>query len=318
MGLKIALSGATGFIARRLVAKLVADGNEVKALTRRSGCAGLPAGVNLVRGDLTGDDAALSELLDGADVFFHCAAELRDPARMETVNITGTEKLLRMAAGRIDRWVQLSSVGVYGRHGAGDITEETPLVPENTYERSKAKADRLVAEGAARGGFEFSILRPSIVFGEGMSNQSLRQLAAMIRRGLFFFIGPMGASANYIHVDNVVQALMLCGVHPSAAGHVFNLSDHRSMEVFAGEIASILRVPAPTIRLPAPPIRLMAGLAGIIPGSPLTAARLDALTGRVRYPIGRIQRELGYAHVVSMEEGLARTIEEFFPDPRQR
>lgn len=316
MGLKLALSGATGFIARRLVAQLLAEGHELKALTRRSGCAGLPAGVTLVRGDVTGEDAALIELLDGADVFFHCAAELRDPARMEAVNVTGTERLLRLAAGRIGRWVQLSSVGVYGHHGAGDITEETPLAPENPYERSKAKADRLVAEGAARGGFEFSILRPSIVFGEEMPNQSLRQLAEAIRRGVFFFLGAPGASANYIHVENVVHALGLCARHSGAAGRVFNLSDYRSMEAFVETIAAAQGIATPTIRLPVWPVRLVARVAGSVPGNPLTVGRVDALTGRTRYPVDRICRELGYAHVLSMEDGVQRTMDAFFPGSR--
>lgn len=313
MGLKLALSGATGFIARRLVAQLLAEGHEVRALTRRSGCAGLPAGVNLVRGDVTGDDAALIELLDGADVFFHCAAELRDPVRMEAVNVAGTQNLLRAAAGRIGRWVQLSSVGVYGHHGTGNITEEAPLAPENPYERSKAKADRLVAEGATRAGFEFSILRPSIVFGEEMPNQSLRQLAEAIRRRAFVFLGPPGASANYIHVDNVVHALGLCARHSAAAGRIFNLSDYRSMEEFVETIAATLGIATPTIRLPAWPVRLVARVAGSVPGSPLTVGRVAALTGRARYPVDRICRELGYAHVLGMEDGMKRTMEAFFP-----
>jgi len=110
---------------------------------------------------------------------------------------------------------------------------------------------------------------------------------------------------------------MLCAVHSAATGRIFNVSDHRSMEDFVGALAAALDVAPPAIRLPAAPIRLLAGLAGLIPGSPLTISRVDALTGRVRYPIDRIQRELGYGHLLSMEEGLARTLEAFFPELRR-
>jgi nucleoside-diphosphate-sugar epimerase len=73
-----------------------------------------------------------------------------------------------------------------------------------------------------------------------MTNRSLYALVTMIQRDLFFLIGKPGASANYIHVDNVVEALMLYWSMPQAAGQVYNLSDHRTMETFIGVIAQSL------------------------------------------------------------------------------
>jgi nucleoside-diphosphate-sugar epimerase len=152
------------------------------------------------------------------------------------------------------------------------------------------------------------MLRSSIVFGPDMPNPSLRQLAAMVRRGLFFFIGAPGATANYVHVDNVVAALMLCGTAPRAAGQIYNLSDCRSFEDFIAAIAATCGVPIPTRRLPEPLVRALAATFGWLPRNPLTQARIDAMTGRASYPVDKIAAQLGYGHVVSMEAGIAATL----------
>lgn len=314
----VAITGG-GFVGKRLIEAHLRAGDSVRVLVRNGvAMRGEFPGVLVVEGDLTAPAGISGRFLEGAGILYHCAAEIRNVERMKAVNVDGTARLLEAAAGKIGRWVQLSSVGVYGRRRNGTLIEDTPPAPENVYEQSKAEADRLVAAAARTGSFEYTILRPSIIFGPEMPNQSLRQMALMIRRGLLFFVGPPGASANYIHVDNVVHALMLCAAHSAAPGRIFNLSDHRSMEDFVGTIAAILGVAPPALRLPAAPIRLLAGLAGLIPGSPLTIGRADALTVKLRYPIDRIQGELGYGHLLSMEEGLARTLEAFFPELRRK
>jgi nucleoside-diphosphate-sugar epimerase len=137
-----------------------------------------------------------------------------------------------------------------------------------------------------------------------MRNRSLYQMTEMIGRGLFFFIGPPGASANYISVDNVIDALCICGRRKETRGTVYNLSDHRTVEDFVGVIAVALGKSPPVLRLPEGPVRFAARTLGKLPGFPLTESRVDALTTRAVYPVTRIERELGYAHAVTMEDAL--------------
>lgn len=300
----VAITGGTGFIGRKLVLCHLARGDEVRVLSRRLPAnIGLPAAVRQWQSDLV-SSANIQPFVDGADVLYHCAGEVRNMGLMEMVHVEGTRKLIDAAAGRIGRWVQLSSVGAYGKQRSGVVTEESVLNPCGTYEVTKVKSDSLVASAAANGAFDHVIVRPSNVYGLEMSNRSLFSLISIIRRGLFFFIGKSGASANYIHVNNVVEALLLCGRSPHSSGRVYNLSDHRSMEQFVGAIVKGLGIGMPRIRLPETPVRLLAKLAGVVPGIPLTEARVDALTSRAVYPSTRIERELGYQHAVSMENGL--------------
>jgi nucleoside-diphosphate-sugar epimerase len=199
-------------------------------------------------------------------------------------------------------------VGAYGLHTSGMIKEETPLNPMGTYEITKTESDQIVMNASQEGAFSCSILRPSNVYGPDMSNQSLFQMIDMIKKGLFFFIGKPDASANYIHVDNVAEALMLCGISPSSRGRVFNLSDHRTMEAFVEVIADELGCPTPKLRLPERPIRWLSQVCASIPGFPLTLSRINAMTNRSVYSIQKIQNELGYVHRIPMEEGIRQLV----------
>lgn len=308
--MNVAITGGTGYIGRRLAAAHLARGDRVRVLTRRPAGAGrpaLPGEVAWFTGDLRDPSARLEPFVDGAEVLYHCAGELRDPSRMSALHVAGTQRLVGAAAGRVGRWVQLSSVGVYGPRRDGTVSEDTPPRPVGRYEETKAEADDLVREAAAAGRLRVSILRPSIVFGPGMPNDSVRQWIRVVRRGLFFFIGPPGASANYVPVESTVEALVACGTHAAAAGATFNLSEHATVEELVRWIADECGVPAPRLRLPAPPVRLASRVLGRLPGFPLTPSRVAALTTRARYPQDRIERLLGFRPTTTLEQAVRAT-----------
>ena len=306
--LNVAITGGTGFIGRKLVQRHLERGDHVRVLSRRPlVVSGLPDSVEWFEGDLIAFDDILP-FVDGVDVFYHCAGQLTDENGMRSLHVGGTKALVEASLGRIGHWVQLSSVGVYGPVSNGLITEQSFLNPVGEYEITKAESDELVIGAAREGAFSCTVLRPSNVYGKDMTNKSLFDLIAMIERGLFFFVGHKGASANYIHVDNVVEGLIRCGAMQGAKDKTFNLSDHCSMERFVGIICSELGCQCPKVRLPEVMLRVMAGIMGKLPRFPLTVSRVDALTRRSIYSIKSIQDELGYQHVVSMEDGLKRLI----------
>jgi nucleoside-diphosphate-sugar epimerase len=304
----ISITGGTGFIGRRLVQKHLARGDVVRVLSRRdhSG-SGLPDSTKLYSGDLS-VSRRLSSFVEDADILYHCAGEIRDISLMSLVHVDGTMRLIEAATGQIGRWVQISSVGAYGRRRDGVITEQTELMPIGIYETSKVESENLVRQAALRGAFEHVILRPSNVYSTEMVNQSLFDLILIIQCGLFFYIGKPRAIMNYIHIDNVVEALLLCGANPSANGQTYNVSDYRPIEQFVATIADALKISTPQLRLPEFPMRMVAKLLGIIPKFPLSEARIDALTGRAIYLNEKIESELGYRHVVTMEAGLIEIV----------
>lgn len=306
----IAITGGSGFIGRHLVARHVAQGDRVRYLTRRASVDAIP-GAEACVGDLA-LPVTLRRFVRSADVLYHCAAELRDTTAMAITNVAGTANLLDVAAGEVRRWVHLSSTGVYGVQRGGEVHEDTDLRPGNEYELSKAAADALVLEAADRRGLSCVLLRPSNVYGSDMPNQSLFQLIRMIDKGLFFFIGPRGAMANYIHVENVVDALLACGQATLPQnGRTYIVSDRCTLEAFVGIIAAQLGKAMPGLRFPEPAARVAAHLLGRFPGFPLKLSRVDALTDRTVYCTKRIEAELGYRNRITLEQGLGEMVKEW-------
>lgn len=313
----VAVTGGTGFIGRHLIARHCLRGDQVRYLTRQHDAQPI-GGATAFVGSLDSKIDVLGPLVRGADVLYHCAAELRNEFEMHNTNVCGTENLIDAANGEIGRWVQLSSTGVYGRHHEGvqdtrgEIDEDVTAAPESAYESSKLASDILVQEAAAQHGFSAVVVRPSNVYGVDMPNQSLFQLIRMIDRGWFFFIGREGASANYVPVENVIDAMLLCATAKlSENGRAYIVSDHRPLEALVQIIASALRRKPPPRRFSEPLIRTACAIIGKLPGFPLSSSRIDALTDRSIYRIERIQSELGFANRVSMEVGMGELVRQY-------
>lgn len=298
----VAITGGTGFIGSALAARHCGAGDEVRVLTRRA--REWAGGIRYFGGDLADGAFDGREFVTGCDVLYHCAGEIQDPGRMHALHVDGTRRLIANTAHRVGRWVQLSSVGAYGPRYEGIVDENTPYRPVGPYETTKAQADALVLEASHKGAFPACILRPSNVIGPAMPNQSFFALISAVARGLFVFIGPRGAVANYIHVDNVTEALVLCGRASGATASVYNLSDHCPLEELVGFIRDELDCPSPKIRVPLWAGRALAKGFGWMPGFPLTPTRVEALTTRVVYQSTKIVDEIEYRPLISLRDAV--------------
>lgn len=308
--MRVSVTGASGFIGRRLVEHLLSTGASVTVLTRRGVAADLAGRVTVVQGDLCRDEDDLLPLLDGCDTLFHCAGELYRPEAMEALHVRGTRRLLEAAEKAAARhgmpmhWVNLSSVGAYGppRHAneARVVTEDYPLRPVGPYEVTKTRSDELVIDVGNRHAITYTIARPTNVFGESMTNASLRGLLSMIRKGYFFYIGKSDAVANYVHVDDVVAGLVACGTHPAARNRIFNISNDCPLVELVSGAARELSVPAPRLRIPEATARAIAAVGAVVPRFPLTPERINALVGRTSYSSQQIQQELGVRPSISV------------------
>lgn len=300
--MRVAITGASGLLGGALVSLHLDRGDEVRGLVRdaRRAADSLP-GMLVFEGDLAAEPNRLADFLDGADIVYHCAAELQDPARMSATNVDGTRRLLTAAAGRIGRWVQVGTVGVYGRPRNGVITEASPLAPADAYAQSKARADALVVELSSAGSFEYAILRCCAVIGPGMPGRFLYRIIGLLDRGFFAPIGAPGALVSLIPVANVAHALHACAMLPQAAGCTYNLADQCTVEHLMEVCCGALGREVPRWRLPEAPVRTVARLAEWIWPGQLSRAQIDVLTSRVRYSTEQIRSELGYNDVMKLE-----------------
>jgi len=294
----VAITGGTGFIGRVLADAHLQRGDRVRVLTRRPGAH--PEGTVAFEGDLAAN--VPKAFTDGADIVYHLAAELEDRSRMRAVNVLGTAMLLDTAMGRCGRWVQLSSVGVYGPpEGGSNITESTKPRPASPYERSKLDCDLAVEHACTLSGCAWGILRPSNVVGAAMKNQSAFNLVRSVLSGRFVYVGSRNSIATYVHVEDVVRALI--AMSSALSGSIINLSsDCTWVELVEGVCMRACRKP-PSVRLPEWLARGTAVTLGRLPGFPLTPSRVNALVRRGGYPsVAELQLE-GFRFIRPMPAG---------------
>ena len=295
----VAVTGGTGFVGSAIVARHRAAGDEVRLLSRTA-----PP----YRGDLVDPAVDLSAFLDGVDVLYHCAGEVRDPSRMHELHVLGTQRLIAAAWGRIRHWAQISSVGAYGPRREGIVTEADSDLPIGPYETTKTLADEAVLAAAGAGAFTCTILRPSNVVGLGMRTGSVFQLISAIAHGYFFYVGPPGAQTNYVHVANVAEAAFACSRRDARQARTYIVSDDCTFEDFANAVARELDRPAPRLRVPLALANTLAHSAGRLPGFPLTPSRLHALTTRATYSSARLIAELDYRPPISISQTIAELV----------
>ena len=303
--MQICVTGARGFVGRNLVEVLSRQGHSIRVLTRQA-VNTFPAAIQVVIGDLTRPDCRLDSFVKDCDVLFHCAGELRDVNAMRPLHVEGIKRLLDAVedeyarAGKTVRWVQLSSVGAYGPPAGKPetdrvVTEKTAARPANEYEITKNMADELVMQaGVKSGAMTYCILRPSNIFGAKMTNQSLCRLILAVRRGIFFYIGQPGAIATYVHVADVVAALIVCATESRAKDQIYNLSQDCKLEDLIKHIAARLGVKTPWLRIPGSLILIPVGLLSGLLKRWLRIPNLDVLVLRTRYPTGKIEAELRF------------------------
>lgn len=302
--MNICVTGGGGFIGKALVDKLIDHGHTVYLLTRIKSVS--TEYKKYFVANLLDENVSLDAFLDDVSVVYHCAGEIKNTSLMYGLHVDGTRHMLAAVQSKIKatkqgiHWVQLSSVGAYGPPaGAANeqrvVTEETPCKPVGEYEVTKTMADELVIEFAKTEPlFTYTILRPSNVVASSMPNQSLRSLVGMIKSRLFFYIGSHTAVATYVHLDDVVAALLLCGTDTRANGQVFNLSNDCALSRMVGMIAKSSGIKPPNVCVPEWPLRLFVKLTSPLVRTPLTQNRIDALVRHTYYSTNKLRDILGF------------------------
>lgn len=298
------LTGASGFIGSAFLKQSLENGWGVRVLTRKPHEWTSRPGLDIVGFDLA-SRSDLSHALEGVQVVVHTAAEIQDPALMAVVNVLGAERLLRAAVkANVKRWIQLSSVGSFGPALSGLVSEDWPDNPCDPYEISKTDFDNILKRASLDHGIEICIVKPSNVYGPGMRNQSIQQMVGAIRKNLFAFIGRQGSSANYVHVQDVIQALELCLNSPRAANETYIVSAWATMEDMVNSLAVGAGLTPPSRRIPLPVATFLAKLLQWWARWPLTLSRVQAMSLRNRYSTEKIESELGWKLTVPVREGM--------------
>jgi UDP-glucose 4-epimerase len=270
--------------------------------------------VEVVVGSLT-DQHTIESATNGVSLVFHLAGETQNPAVMRAVN-AGVAREFAQAANvaGVKRFIHLSSVGVIGADGAGEIAEDAPCHPKSEYERTKLEGERAVLEFARSSGFDAVVVRPTIVFGEGVarSRDSLLEWLKALQRGRFMFIGRK-AIANYVYVGDVVEAMLRLSERSSPGGEIFHIADPAPMRDFVGAMGDVLGVACPTRTMPTWAAYVAAAwleAANRLIGTPapLTISRVRALSSACRFTGEKLRTSAGMTFPFGYRTGLVRTV----------
>jgi nucleoside-diphosphate-sugar epimerase len=316
----ICVTGGNGFIGKKLIEELSKIKCHIKILTRKKDSK-FPNNLEVFFGDLTDPDLSLAKFIEGCDVLFHCAGEINNEARMSSLHINGTQKLIDSVRNEIKlskkmiHWVQLSSCGAYGPPPNNnieikrEITEFSSTNPINEYEKTKAKSDELVITSSVNN-FSYTILRPSNVIGASMTNQSIRKLIKLVHSGRFFFIGKKDAIATFIHVNDVAKAMILIASNSRSRNEIFNLSNDCSWEALIIHISSILNVSILPLRVPYKLIQIPVYSLKLIIGRFIHVPQFATFALRTKYSTQKIESYLNFKFTKPMPDSIDDLIKE--------
>jgi nucleoside-diphosphate-sugar epimerase len=327
----ILVTGASGFIGSRVVQRLVDRGfRNIRCLVRPSSgskatrllAIGEPGQVDVVRGNLLSREDCLA-VTEHAVAVIHLAAgrgEKSYPDAFMNSAVT-TRNLLDACVehGACRRFVNISSFTVYdnGHKSTGKLLDETcglesrPELRGEAYCFAKAKQEEVVASYRDRFGLSVVTLRPGVVYGPG--NLAISGRVGIDSFGVFLHLG----GSNRIpltYVDNCAEAIVLAAVRPLEGSEAFNVVDDdlpSSRQFLKRYKAGVRKFRS--FYLPKPASYMLCYLwekyydwsKGQLPPA-FNRNRWNSLWRKTEYDNKRLKQRLGWAPVVSTEEGLQR------------
>jgi|TARA_R100001460_G_scaffold78296_4_gene119320 nucleoside-diphosphate-sugar epimerase len=309
---KVLLTGATGFVGKRLSSHIDQQGVFELTCAVRQPCS-VECGHEILVNDLA-VETDWSNVLDGKPrVVIHAAArahimkdEVPDPlAEYRKVNVEGTLNLARQAAkAGVTRFIYISSIKVNGEQtfSGKPFTADDVPAPEGSYGISKLEAENGMREIASDTGMEVVIIRPPLVYGPGVKG-NFASMIKLIEKGLPLPLGAIHNKRSLVALDNLVDLIVTCIDHPAAANQTFLAGDGQDIsttELLQG-VGQAMGKPARLIPVPAGMLILGASLLG-------KRAVAKRLLGSLQVDISKNRDMLGWQPPVSVEEGMARAV----------
>jgi nucleoside-diphosphate-sugar epimerase len=311
---KIFITGGSGFVGRTLISFLKERGHSVAALARspESVRAVERAGAEPVEGDLL-DTEALARGMTGAELVFHSAAYVKDWGPREdffATNVRGTEHVLAAAKNAgVRRLVHIGTEAVLVGGGPIVRADEKRPLPERSiglYPLTKKLAERLVLASE----MDAVVIRPRLIWGKG-DTSVLPELVKAVAEKRFAWIDQGRYPTSTCHVKNVCHGAWLAAERGQKGG-VYFLTDGAPVELrkFLTDLLATENCEPGSRSVPwwlaataATASTALFGLLGKRP--PLTRSSLELLGREVTVDDRRAREELGYAPIITIEQGLA-------------
>lgn len=309
--MRILVTGANGFVGSALSEKLCQDSSiTVRQAVRRNRAAD---GGQFIVGEIDGV-TNWREAVQDCDVVIHLAARVHvmndkstDPLQeYRRTNLFGTLNLAKQAAtAGVKRFVFVSTVKVNGERSNAPFKYDDPANPIDHYGQSKYEAENALISMCAVSGIELVIVRPPLVYGPGVQ-ANFFNLIRLVHSGVPLPLGKAHSLRSMISIENLVDFLKTCAIHPDAPGNLFLISDGNDVSVRELTLLIADSMNKSIFMIPVPP--LLMKFAASCTGKRNAVSRLfDPL----QVDISLAQERLDWRPVISVREGIKQTVRNF-------
>ena len=321
--MKVAVTGAGGFLGRALIKKLLENGHEPLAIVKKESYAAElnQAGINAYARDLsTADDC--QNFLRGYDAIVHCAALTRDFGRWEDFNkfnIITTQNILDQSQkAEVGRFIHISTTAVYGNernHYGTDEENNFGQQVVDPYTRSKIISDQIVTEFFNQTNIPGMILRFGNIWGPGDPN-ILPYIVEGLKKRRLVIEGGGDNVLSLTYIENAVDAIFLALTKESNQSQIYNITDGMkvSSRKFIEDIIGVLGIKYTLRNIPYP---ILYSLAYFFEQyyiftrkqtkPPLTRFGARILKYHAVFDISRAMIELGYHPHISYKDAMAQS-----------
>jgi UDP-glucose 4-epimerase len=229
---RVLITGASGFIGKRLAGALAKKDWDVRAAARDPTSIPAMSGVERVAMPDLAHPADWSGLLDGITHVIHLAGIAQAPGVLPDllytrINAEAVGELAADARGKVERFVFISSVRAQaGLSAVSAISEKDAAVPTDAYGRAKLKGEELVAAS----GVPFTVLRPAVVYGRGVKG-NIAALATLAKTPMPLPFAGLDNRRSLLALDNLVSAISLVLGAKEAANGTFLVADAEPISV---------------------------------------------------------------------------------------
>jgi nucleoside-diphosphate-sugar epimerase len=307
----VSLTGATGFLGQHLAEAYRSRGWRVRAIVRPGTLKPLPDGIEKRESPLASD--SLTTVVAGSDLVVHAAGltRARSEEAFNAVNVLGTRAVVEAANACGARLVHVSSQAAIGPGTVARPARDTDTPrPANAYARSKLAGEAVVREAAR---VPWIILRPSAVYGPG--DRAFLPLVRLAVHGLFPMVVPSTTPFTFVHVADVVRAVLLASEDHAGDGDAMFIGhpDPQTSEAFLRQLAVVVGRrfrPIPVPRLLVHALASLGDLAWQLGGEPMFDSARLAEFGSAGFVCSadHARQALGFAAAVTLPAGLEETV----------
>lgn len=308
---RLLVTGATGFVGSAIQQRIITDGQYDLTIAARRNVT-VPNAVRFVSVADLAAETDWSDALQGVDVVIHSAARVHvmndglvDPlAEFRKVNVDGTLRLARQAvAVGVKRFVFVSSIKVNGEstESRAPYTADAQPYPVDPYGISKYEAEQGLLSLAQETGLEVVIVRPVLVYGPGVK-ANFRSMMKWVNRGVPLPLGAIHNKRSLVALDNLVDLILTCVKHPSAANQVFLVSDGKDLSTteMLQELGVSMNKPARLLSINMTWLNLIFRLLG-------RSGFSQRLCGSLQVDIQKNWDLLGWTPPVSIKDAMEKT-----------